>query len=298
MKLGDFEDRKKRYALEDGILENFIKANERYGNWPLSVWEIKDASVEDRALKSKAKGVGDAGSAREGSFPASGLYKGAEGRGQDGAVVSIFPPRVATNILTMFAPKEGLVYDPFAGGGTRAVLAAKAGLDYLGVEIREEEVEHLKGLIARHKVGDRVDIVHGDSRKRNSIESECADFLYTCPPYWNLEQYEGGPGDISMMDYEGFLKALAGIISNCHRILKPGSLACWVVGLHRTEDKNHLLPLHHHIALLHTNLGFTFKEEIIIHRNNPMALQRVGNFERGNKLLIRVHEYCLIFRRE
>lgn len=278
---------------EASQLKNFISANEKYGDWPRTLWVVKDSS--DKSLKRE---VGDTGKAREGSFPASGLYKGEQGKGLDGATTSIFPPRVASNILAMYAPPwpEARVYDPFAGGGTRALVAAEAGLDYLGVEIRKEEVEHLEALAERHGIVDRVSIIHGDSRKRNGIPDNSRNFLYTCPPYWNLEQYDGGPGDISMMDYEEFVEALGGIIKNSARILEPGSIAAWVVGLHRKPD-GELVCMQDDIRRLHREAGFWVKEEVIIHRDNPIALRRVGNFERGHGHLIRVHEYCLIFQR-
>ncbi len=282
---------------EAGLLKNFVSAKGRYGAWPVTVWEIEDSSPVDRALKSKGKGVGDAGAART-SKGTEQTYKKTVGTNTDGAVTSIFPPRVAANILTFFAPAQGWVYDPFAGGGTRAIMAANAGLDYLGVEIRGEEVEHLRALAKKHKVSDQIEIIHGDSRKRNGVEKESCDFLYTCPPYWNLEQYGGPEGDISMMDYGAFLEALYGIIRNSHRILKPGATSCWVVGLHRDPAHDmELVPMNHHIALLHKTAGFHFREEVIIYRKNPIALRRVGNFERGHRLLVRMHEYCLVFTR-
>ncbi len=297
MKLKGDTDQGDADALNEAdLLKNFMNANEEFGNWPTTVWEVKDASVVDRALKSKRAGVGDAGAARGGKGVEQS-YKSTVGQNTDGATTSIFPPRVAANILTMYAPKQGLVYDPFAGGGTRATMAATAGLDYLGVEIRKAEVDHLEALVEKRGLMDRVSIIHGDSRKANGIKDERADFLYTCPPYWNMEQYDGGPGDVSMMDLDGFIEAMNGIVGQCYRILKPGALACWVMGMHRMGKDMKLVPLHHYLAEMHTYAGFRFKEEIIIYRNNPIALQRVGNFKRGHKLLVRVHEYCLVFER-
>ena len=281
----------------------FKNANEMFGNWPITVWEVKDNSELDKAVKSKRAGVGDVGGTREKAFTtvsAKSVYKGGRGRSTDGATASIFPPRVALNILAMYGEGVTKIYDPFAGGGTRAIVAAEVGIPYLGVELRKDEVFVLRKLLEGREISDdMVEIFEGDSAYgvQTIADGEC-DFLYTCPPYWNLEKYKGGPADLSMMSYLDFLKTMRKVVKECHRILKPGSLACWVMGMTREGGKhNDLVLLHHDITRIHLEEGFKVKEEIVIYRNNPIALRRVGNFQRGNKLLIRMHEYCFVYRR-
>jgi hypothetical protein len=122
-----------------------------------------------------------------------------------------------------------------------------------------------------------------------------ADFSYTCPPYFNLEQYDGGPDDLSMAPtYMHFCAGMTAVLKETIRIMKYHALSVWVVGLLRKEN-GELIPLHHDIARLAKAVGFRLKEEIVLaHRNNG-AVQRVGNFEKGNKHLIRIHEYALVF---
>lgn len=208
---------------------------------------------------------------------------------------SVFNPIVAIWILNLFAPKQGIVYDPFAGGGTRAICACKAGLDYVGIEIRQEEIEQLKIRFDNNNVTPRV--IHCNSQNVPELKNSIADFLLTCPPYWNLEIYGGGCDDLSMAKtYKDFLSMLDNVIKESYRILKHGALSCWVVGLHREKNKG-LLALNHDVAKLHCENGFIFKEEIILNQVNTGAIRRIGNFSKGNKLLIRTHEYCLIFQK-
>lgn len=274
----------------------FEAAVKRYGVWPTTVWEVKDSVGGYVDLKRK---LGDAGKARS-HAKASHSYKTSVGKNKAGATTSIFPPKVAKNILSLFIPK-GItrnIYDPFAGGGTRAVFAASAGHKYTGVEVREEEVNNIAEICVHHGVSENVTIIHGDSRKANGLPDAGFDFSYTCPPYWNLEQYEGGVNDLSMLQsYDAFIDALWFSVWQTHRVLKPGSLSCWVVGLHRKKGGVELAPMHHDLAVLAKDAGFVFREEIIIYRNNPMAMKRAGNFEKGNKLLVRQHEYCLVFEK-
>ena len=122
-------------------------------------------------------------------------------------------------------------------------------------------------------------------------------FLLTCPPYYDLEMYEGGANDISMLGtYAEFLGALKDVIAGTYTALYPGANSCWVIGLHR-DKYGGLLPLHHDIAALHREIGVKFREEIILSHVNNGAIQRVGNFDKGQHHLIRNHEYALIFQR-
>lgn len=112
-----------------------------------------------------------------------------------------------------------------------------------------------------------------------------------------MEKYKGGNGDLSMAKtYNDFLDMLQLVIRESFLILKPDALSVWVVGLHR-DKTGELLALNHDIAQLHRWSGFTFKEEIVLAHKNNGAIQRVGNFEKGNRFLIRLHEYALVFRR-
>ena len=269
----------------------FETAKEKYGVWPLTVWPCNHSNKLYKILKNQ---VGDIGESRLGCFRElrddKSLYGGK-------FPASIFNPQVGIWIMNCFAPKEGICFDPFAGGGTRAVIAAKHGMDYVGVELRGAEIDNITHIC--HKNGVSVRIIEGDAVDCVELvgKENLADFLITCPPYWNLEKYNGGPNDLSMLgSYDEFLQALSCVIEGCFKILKPGALSCWVVGLHRDSDGG-LLALNHDVGRLHREVGFKMREEIILNNLNTGAILRVGNFDKGNKWLIRTHEYVLVFEK-
>ena len=69
-----------------------------------------------------------------------------------------------------------------------------------------------------------------------------ADFLCTCPPYFNLEEYKAGPNDLSMMaSYDAFLVKYRKILANATSLLRPNHLAVIVVGNVRSKTG----ALHH-----------------------------------------------------
>jgi len=187
------------------------------------------------------------------------------------------------------------IYDPFAGGGTRAIIAAKKGLKYIGVEVRKKEVLAIKERLKDNNVCSQI--IQGDSQKIEIIKDNTADFLITCPPYYDLETYRGGKADLSMAEtYDDFLNGIKNVVVESKRILKNNSLSCWVVGLHRDKE-GQLLSIPHDIVSIHKSLGFVHKEEVILNfdKNTAGAVRRAGNFEKGQKFLIRNHEYLEIF---
>jgi len=275
----------------------FESARERYGTWPTTVWPINHSDPTTKELKSL---IGDSGIAgdptqtRDGTFTAfaddDSVYGGKVG-------ASVFSPQVTQWILNMFAPTTPAnIFDPFAGGGTRAILSGASGYRYLGIEIRQEETEAVRQRIERAGVAGSVLVVTGDSRFQQAPPT-WADFVITCPPYYDLEQYNGPEGDLSMVpNYGAFLEGIGQVIDQIAAVLKPGGLACWVMGLIR-NPKGELVPLHHDIATLHIRKGFSLKEEVILHQMNNGAIQRIGNFNKGQGFLIRLHEYLHIYRR-
>jgi DNA modification methylase len=464
-------------------IDEAATAKERYGLWPFTVWDVDEAS----SIRTLRRSIGDVGANGGGRHEIVTAYNFQAGG-------SVFNPAVAVWLLNCYAPQTGLCFDPFAGGGTRAIMAAKHGLAYLGVELRRAECEAVKQrceangvccyvdlpehipikvsatwattnwhgcdaeyirdvcygrcceggdgklvictlpgertalqergatieqgkiqaastgkcpfktgehlcrlhggpkpfgciaspftvndhdtLIVRHRyvhlpcfkdygtqpaymafrasldlifgvaeAGRVCDALHrdgtrdvdaampresydnlrkldamkkdgapmaprpnasggevflrcGDVRDCSQIASDAsADFLLTCPPYWNLEQYRGGPADLSMCKgYGDFLKGLNRVVLETHRILKPGAVSCWVVGLHRQKD-GELIQLHHDVTSLHRAAGFRVKEEIVLNRRNSGAGKRVHTFDKGDRRLIRTHEYALVFVR-
>ena len=54
---------------------------------------------------------------------------------------SIFDPVLCELAYTWFSPNGGLILDPFAGGSVRGIVAAELDREYIGVELRDEQVK-------------------------------------------------------------------------------------------------------------------------------------------------------------
>ena len=78
--------------------------------------------------------------------------------------------------------------------------------------------------------------VEGDSADLDTVLAESdvpdvdeVDFVFSCPPYHDLERYTDLDGDLSNMDYEEFLETYRQIIARCLDRLKTGRFAAFVV---------------------------------------------------------------------
>lgn len=87
--------------------------------------------------------------------------------------VSTFKKSICRDIYSRFPIKS--VVDPFAGWGTRALVAKEMNIEYTGYDINEYE-EH-----------NELNIIHCDITK--IIDTKHYDLLFTCPPYDDIEIY-------------------------------------------------------------------------------------------------------------
>lgn len=151
---------------------------------------------------------------------------------------SIFDPVLCELAYKWFSPPGGLVLDPFAGGSVRGIVAAKLGRKYTGIDLSARQIAANRVQASDLCVkGDPVPKwIVGDSRNVEKLVGEQADFLWTCPPYADLEVYSDDPKDLSQLGYAEFVKAYTAIIkSSCAR-LKPDRFAGIVVGDVRGKD--------------------------------------------------------------
>jgi len=260
--------------------------------WPLTVWEFEPGSAYERKIKGL---IGD----QEGSTTRTNCFQPDDPKGlrRYEKTVSIFSPTVASIALNLYAPADGVCFDPFAGGGTRMIMACAHGLKYIGIELREEECLALREKASSLDIEKKVTIIQGDACQAHpEVGSDSADFLLTCPPYFGLEKYNGGENDLSMLgSYEEFNDRLLVCIKETKRILKKGAVSVWVVGLVRHEGR--LLFMNHDIIRLHEKAGFFVKEEVVIYPKTGGALTRSNMFLKGNHNLVRVHQYALVFQK-
>lgn len=151
------------------------------------------------------------------------------GQGQEATGTSIFDPVLCELAYRWFCPPAGQVIDPFAGGSVRGVVAAHLGRRYWGCDLRAEQIE--ANQIQGHTIcpGAGLEWVCGDALDCLAIAPH-ADFIFSCPPYGDLEVYSEDHRDLSTMEYPAFVESYRRIIALACTRLKPDRFAAFCVG--------------------------------------------------------------------
>lgn len=207
---------------------------------------------------------------------------------------SIFDPVLCEIAYRWFCPPGGLVLDPFAGGSVRGIVASVLGYCYLGVELRGEQVAANEA--QRHIAGKHApEWRQGDSRNIGDI---CfgveADFLFSCPPYADLERYSDDPADISTLDYPAFREAYFDIVRASCALLRPNSFAAFVVGEVRGKSGNYYGFVPDTVEAFRCAGLEYYNEAILVTAAGSLPIRAGKQFRSGRKLG-KTHQNILVF---
>jgi hypothetical protein len=210
---------------------------------------------------------------------------------------SIFDPALCEVIYHWFTAEGDKILDPFAGGSVRGVVAAILGRQYVGVDIRQEQVdENRRQALDILPVNQQPQWYAGNSAEvLASGWNDLFDFVFSCPPYGDLEVYSDIPGDVSNMPYDDFIKSYRDIISKSCSLLKRGGFACFVVGEFRDKKGNYVGFVPDTVKAF-MDCGMDYYNEAILLNSIGTAGMRAGGNMKTNKL-VKVHQNVLVFRR-
>lgn len=208
---------------------------------------------------------------------------------------SIFDPALTELLYKWYVPENGTILDPFAGGSVRGIVANYLGFKYTGIDIRQEQIDSNReqGLEIL-EVTNQPNWYVGDSNEvLNGFDKEF-DFVFSCPPYADLEVYSDLDGDISNMPYIEFMKAYEEIIKKSCNLLKSGGYACFVVGEVR-DKKGHYIGFVPDTIKAFEKAGLKYYNEGILLNAIGTASLRAPRIFGSNKKLVKVHQNVLIF---
>ena len=206
---------------------------ERFTLPPFTILDARSGEWQERKRAWLAMGISSAES-REDVM----CYRGAKEGKQDfmgemmrdrGGSVSIFDPTVCELAYRWFSPEGGQIVDPFAGGSVRGIVAGALGRHYWGCDLRPEQISANEAQADEIAPRVRPVWVCGDSME-TLADAPAADFVFSCPPYGDLEKYSDDPRDLSAMDWHAFVAAYKRIILRAVQRMKPDTFACFVVG--------------------------------------------------------------------
>lgn len=205
---------------------------------------------------------------------------------------SIFDPVVCELAYRWFCTEKGKIYDCFAGGSVRGIVASKLGYDYHGIDLRQEQVD--ANIKNANEIGVNTNWYCDDSLNADKyIEDNSCDMIFSCPPYADLEVYSDDPRDISNMDYENFCKVYAEIIAIACRKLKQDRFAVFVVGDVRDKKGFYINFVDYTKKCFKNNGLLTYNELILVEQIGTGGL-RANNYMKNRKV-IKTHQNILVF---
>lgn len=211
-----------------------------------------------------------------------------------GSGTSIFDPVLCEIAYRWFCPPNGTVLDPFAGGSVRGIVASRLGRRYVGIELRAEQVA--ANYAQMHLAGDPLpEWRTGDARDLAALAGDvAADLIFSCPPYWNLEEYSDDPADLSTMDRDEFFAAYARIIAAAVARLRDDRFAVWVVGDVRDDDGSYVnLPGRTVDAFEAAGARF-YNDAILVTAVGSLPI-RAGRQFTASRKLGRTHQNVMVF---
>jgi DNA modification methylase len=279
------------------------KLTEDYIIPPFSIFDAKQKYWQDRK-RDWIRQIGDSTAGRPddliGGLKNAGILGGiSEGSatGINKTGTSEFDPVLCEVLYTWYVDKGGLIIDPFAGGNVRGAIAGIMGYKYIGTDLSAEQVAANQKADEIVKSG--ANWVHADGLDLNqNVKPGSADFLITCPPYFDLEQYTKNPDDLSNKGtYAEFRDVYAEILKRTFPLLKPGAFATIVVGNVRGEE-GYYHDLVGDTVRAMESAGYRFYNEIILATALAAAAMRARRIFDAGKKVVKVHQNVLTFWKE
>ena len=279
-----------RYGMEHA---NPLSLADRYGQPPVSVLNAANGLWQKRKKEWLSLGI------------ASGKGRDTDligGWGQIAASVcstssltgtSVFDPVLAELMYYWFNINGGKIYDCFAGGSVRGVVAAYLGYDYTGIDLSQEQID--EDVKQASEIGVFPRYICDDSLNADKwVDDNSVDMVFSCPPYADLEVYSNDPRDISNMPYDEFLAVYRKIISTACRKLKNDRFAVFVVGDVRDKRGAYRSFVPDTIKAF-TDCGLHYYNEIILYTClSTGAVRAARQFNSGRKV-VKTHQNVLVF---
>jgi DNA modification methylase len=275
---------------EETAKEEHASLTDKFVVPPFSILDTRQGYWQDRKRAWKDLGI-KSEIGRDAKAYSTGKIAEQYGRtAQNGT--SIFDPVLCEIMYLWYCTKGGKIYDCFAGGSVRGIVAEKLGYKYQGIDIRQEQVDANND--NAKEIGVSPTWYCDDSLNVDKyIEDNSIDMVFSCPPYGDLEVYSDNPNDISNMDYDSFCRAYKGIIDKACNKLKQDRFAVFVVGDIRDKNGAYRNFIDYTKKCFNDNGLVTYNEAILIDMLGTAMIRANQTFK--SRKLVKVHQNVLIF---
>ena len=222
-----------------------------------------------------------------------------------------FVPQIPDNLIRRYTDEGDVVLEPFMGSGTTLYECERLKRNYIGFDINQEIVEHVKA-----RMDDCASIkyyIHNADSTEKSVSQPLikdslkalgkhrVDFIISHPPYWNIIKFTEKSSDLSnITDLKVFLDKFVDSMNNSVELLRSGKYFALVVGdVYRDGE---VVPLGFYTM-------YAIKKNICCKLKGVVVKDIVGNKgKQGTEVLWRYrtlksdtfifkHEYIFVFKK-
>ena len=253
---------------------------------PLSILDARKSIWRNRKNYWNTIGMQSDKGRKQKLLNTSMLYKAGNG-------TSVFDPVLTETLYSWFTKSGDYIYDPFCGGSVRGIVAKTMERNYVGIDIREEQLEENRKQANKLQ----LDITYKTPYEEDNGEY---DFIFTCPPYFNLEKYSNKVDDLSNMKEDRFFEEYERILINSVSKLKPNRFMAIVVGdVRRRGDikqpnGSYILLPHRTIDILYNQGIFLYNDIIYVNDGHPTTSKLYMNKYRK---VGKIHQNVLVFNK-
>lgn len=208
--------------------------------------------------------------------------------------VSLFDPVIAEVMFHWFAPENSNIIDPFAGDIRKGAVAGFLKHNFTGIELREDQWKVNKKQLQRLELENVKYICDSGENILKHVEEKSQDLLFSCPPYYDLEQYSKMENDASNQEtYEDFIKILDVSFTDGIKSLKDNRFAVVVVGDLRNKN-GYYYNFHEDIKFIFNKAGMLLYNELILVESAGTAAMRANQLMKNRKT-VKTHQNVLVF---
>ncbi len=206
---------------------------------------------------------------------------------------SILDAVLAELMIKWFTEEGFKTFDPFAGDTVFGFISGYLKRPFEGIELRQEQVDFNQAQCNRENLNCKY-ICDTSENMDNYIEDESKDFIFSCPPYADLEVYSDLKEDLSTMSHEDFFMVYKKVLQNTFTKLKNDRFAVIVTSEVRNKKGEYIRLVPNTINIL-VDAGFIYYNDIILMNSVGTLPMRTGRHMNAGRKIGRRHQNILVF---
>lgn len=271
------------------VLDSKRTMSDFFGVAPFSILNTTDSGWINRKQRWN-KLINDTGQVRQNVLAGGNSEKDVM-NSMNGA--SILDAVLAELMLKWFSEEGFKTFDPFAGDTVFGFISGWLKRPFTGIELRPEQVKFNQEQCDRE--GLNCSYICDSSENMDAyIKNENIDFIFSCPPYADLEVYSDLPQDLSTMSHDDFFKVYKKVLQNTFSKLKKDRFAVIVTSEVRNKKGEYIMLVPNTIKIM-VEAGYIYYNDLVLMNSVGTLPMRTGRHMNAGRKIGRRHQNVLVF---